>query len=325
MTASPLVSIAIPTYNRAGSYLPQALQSALRQIYPNVEIIVSDNGSTDHTQALVTGICDPRVRYFRHEPGIGQKANYKFCVEQAKGSYLLLLHDDDAIEADFVSSCMQAAGGASDIGIILTGVRLTDGDGQTIGQVTNELLEDGIDAFCLGWLAGKAPIYCCNTLLNVEGLREIGGYDSKHFLYADTSAIFRLAARYGRVDVREAKASFRIHQGEGGFSRKIDHWCEDSLELLNVMCELVPEKSRDQLLKDGVRFFARANYGRATTAGSPRQRLIAILAVMKYFKYRQFPSFNLLIRVIEGTRMYNTLRFIKRRAIPNRIPVFGRN
>src|SRR5215813_12822113 len=126
MGASPLVTIAIPTYNRGGSYLPQALQSALGQTYPNLDIIVSDNCSPDHTADYVRSIADQRLRYFRHEPSIGHKGNYNFCVQQAKGDYLLLLHDDDAIDKDFVSSCIDAAAGTSNVGVIRTGIRRID-------------------------------------------------------------------------------------------------------------------------------------------------------------------------------------------------------
>ena len=54
----PLVTIAIPTFNRAESYLPLALQAALSQSWPSIEILVGDNASTDHTAELIAGIAD---------------------------------------------------------------------------------------------------------------------------------------------------------------------------------------------------------------------------------------------------------------------------
>ena len=60
MHTYPLVTIGIPTYNRADHYLREALTSALSQTYANLEIIVSDNCSTDSTQTLVKGLPDPR-------------------------------------------------------------------------------------------------------------------------------------------------------------------------------------------------------------------------------------------------------------------------
>ena len=315
MNNQPLVTIAIPTYNRADNYFPWALRSALSQTYSNIEIIVSDNCSTDGTQALVTAIKDPRIRYFRHDPGIGQKNNYNFCFGQAKGSYVLLLHDDDVIDDDFVWSCMHAAGRTAGVGIVRTGMRTIDAAGDIIGQVTNDVGGLPLEALFRCWLGGNGtPIYCCNTLFNTRRLREVGGFASRHFCYPDTMAIFRLAAQYGRIDIPEIKASFRFHGDQTGFSRKISEWCEDSLELLYLMCDLAPE-NRKQILKDGARFFANANYNRASSARSPWERAIATMKVMRYFRYRQMPALSFVIHILHGTPLYNALRIIKRCAV----------
>jgi glycosyltransferase involved in cell wall biosynthesis len=314
MNNQPLVTIAIPTYNRADTYFPLALQSALSQTYCNIEIVVSDNCSTDGTQALVTAIKDPRIRYFRHDPGIGQKNNYNFCFEQAKGTYVLLLHDDDVIDDDFVSSCMHAARGTAGVGIIRTGMRTVNANGDIIAQVANEVVGLPLDDFFRCWLGGKTPVYCCNTLFNTSRLREVGGFASKHFCYPDTMAIFRLAAQFGRIDVPAVKASFRSHGNQAGFSLKISEWCEDSLDLLHLMCDLAPQ-SRDQIRKEGTRCFARGNYDRANCAPSPWERAVATMKVMRYFRYRQLPSVNLVIHILSGTRLYNALRIMKRYAV----------
>jgi glycosyltransferase involved in cell wall biosynthesis len=306
----PLVTIAIPTYNRADTYLPLTFRSALQQTYSNIEIVISDNCSTDRTQAMVRGIGDPRIRYFRHDPGIGQRNNYNFCFQEARGSYILLLHDDDMIDADFVSSCVESAA-ADNAGVIRTGVRRIDAEGNLITQLNNDVGGLSVEAFFHGWFSGKTAIYCCNTLFSTEKLRAIGGFQSKHFCYPDTAAIFALVARYPRIDIRDVKASFRIHAGEGGFSRKLTEWCEDSLELLHFMADLAPH-NREEILEEGRKFFSKANYQRATTCASPARRLVAVIKVMRYFRYRQLPSPNLVFQILYGTRLYNALRLIKR-------------
>ncbi len=81
----PMVSIGIPTYNRADGYLRECIDSAIRQTYPNIDIVISDNCSSDGTADLVNGIDDPRIRYFRHEQNIGANNNFNYCLEQARG------------------------------------------------------------------------------------------------------------------------------------------------------------------------------------------------------------------------------------------------
>ena len=104
----PLVSIGIPTYNRADGYLRGCIESALNQTYPNLEIFISDNCSSDNTGTLVKSFNDPRIRYHRHDVNIGGNNNFNYCVKKARGIYFLLLHDDDLIDADFIEVCMKA-------------------------------------------------------------------------------------------------------------------------------------------------------------------------------------------------------------------------
>jgi glycosyltransferase involved in cell wall biosynthesis len=310
--SSPLVTIAIPTYNRADSYLPQALKSALNQTYPNLEIIVSDNCSTDGTMAFVSAIADPRLQYFRHPGNIGSTANLNFCVKQARGKYLLMLHDDDLIDNDFVESCIEAANGTSDAGIVRTGVRVIDSQGNPIDERINLAAGLSTDAFFRKWFSHEAPIHLCHTLFNTQRLKGIGGFKSKHNCYDDSIAVVLLAAKYGRVDVREAKASFRIHQDQKGSATKISEWCEDSLDLLNLMRDLAPE-NKDEVFREGLRFFSRNNYLRVRrSSNSPFHRFIATFQVLKHFKFRQFPSHRHFLAILNGSRLYDVLRHVKR-------------
>ena len=58
---NPLVTIGIPTYNRANANLLAVINAALNQTYENLQVLVGDNASSDHTPELVTSINDPRL------------------------------------------------------------------------------------------------------------------------------------------------------------------------------------------------------------------------------------------------------------------------
>jgi Glycosyl transferase family 2 len=100
--AQPLLSIAIPTYNRA-PFLAQLLAHLLPQIKgrleDKVEVLVVDNHSTDGTVTVmsqVLGPC-PFVKFHRHRTNIGMAANFAFAVAQATGTFCWLVGDDDLI------------------------------------------------------------------------------------------------------------------------------------------------------------------------------------------------------------------------------------
>jgi len=284
----PLVTIGICTYNRADSYLGAALQSAVDQTYPTLEIVVSDNASVDHTEELVRSFEDPRIRYFKQERNLGVNGNFNFALEQARGAYFLLLHDDDLIDPDFCETCMNAAGDNTNYGLLRTGTRIIDADGEVIAERPNDAEGLPPAEFFLAWFADKTAFYLPSTLFNTQRLKELGGFQSKTELFQDVVASVRLATRYGRVDVRDVKASFRKHGSNSGAAQAVERWCEDSLHVLDVMCEEMPE-SEARLRNAGLPYFTRTNYRHTRAIESPIERAKMYWWVYQRCGYRYSP------------------------------------
>ncbi|MET6998759.1 glycosyltransferase family 2 protein [Chitinophaga defluvii] len=93
---NPRVTIMIPTYNQA-SFICRAIESALAQDYLNLEIIVSDDCSSDNTREVVAGyLHDQRLKYYKNEINIGRVANYKHTLTNlASGEWVVNLDGDD--------------------------------------------------------------------------------------------------------------------------------------------------------------------------------------------------------------------------------------
>ena len=88
----PLVSVVIPTYNRAG-FLPDAIGSVLAQSYANIEIIVIDDGSTDNTRSVLQPFED-KIRYLTSNH-VGAAHARNMGMMAAKGKYIAFLDSDD--------------------------------------------------------------------------------------------------------------------------------------------------------------------------------------------------------------------------------------
>lgn len=288
MCASPLVTIGIPTYNRANGYLRVTLESVLAQTYQNIEIVVSDNCSPDNTKAVVKEYSDPRIRYSRQDPAIKPNDNFNYCLNQAKGEYFLLLHDDDMIDDDFVDTCIQAAEYRIDAGIIRTGSRIIDAHGKTVKELCNDTGGLSTADFFLTWLDSQTWIFLSSVLFNTAWLREIGGFNSKHQLFQDVLADFEMAARFGRVDVPDVKASFRKHGSQRTGAALLKLWCEDSVYLLQAMCRLAAEQ-QSQILHKGREHFAKHNYELASSIDSLVDRYSIYLSIYRTFDYAYSP------------------------------------
>ncbi|HEX3081882.1 MAG TPA: glycosyltransferase, partial [Candidatus Saccharimonadia bacterium] len=104
MADLPLVSIVVPTYNRA-RVIKKTLASALSQTYPRIEVIVVDDGSSDDTQAVLQSISDPRVHYFV-KPNGGPSAARNFGVAKATGKWIMYLDSDDELLPECAATMM---------------------------------------------------------------------------------------------------------------------------------------------------------------------------------------------------------------------------
>ncbi len=284
----PLVTIGIPTYNRADGYLREVLECALAQTYPNIEIVVADNGSSDNTGAVVQSYGDPRIRYFRHEPAPKPNDNFNFCLSQASGIYFLLLHDDDLIDRDFIECCMLAAEYQADAGIIRTGTRIIDAHGTALSELRNNTEGLSTSELFLSWLENRTWMFLPSSLFNTARLREIGGFHSRHQLFQDVLAEFEVAARFGRIDVPDVKASFRKHGSQRTGAALPRLWCEDSVYLLQAMCRLAVEQ-QGLILRKGRVHFAKHNYDLASSIQSPLDRYRIYLSIYRTFGYAYSP------------------------------------
>jgi glycosyltransferase involved in cell wall biosynthesis len=97
----PLFTIIIPVKNRA-NYLKHTLRTCTMQNYEKIEIIVSDDGSTDDTRRTVEEaiLLDSRIKYYVHENGIGMRDNFEFALNQVKPGYVIALGGDDGLLPD---------------------------------------------------------------------------------------------------------------------------------------------------------------------------------------------------------------------------------
>ena len=104
----PLVSIGIPVYN-GERYLENALNSILSQTFRDLELIISDNGSSDRTEEICRRYAgaDPRIRYYRSEQNLGAGWNFDRVAELARGKYFKWACHDDLCALEFVQRCIE--------------------------------------------------------------------------------------------------------------------------------------------------------------------------------------------------------------------------
>lgn len=238
---STKVTIAIPTFNRA-RYLKEAIDSALSQTWPHIEVLISDNASTDSTRAYLATLDDPRIRVILQAENIGMMANWNACLAAATGKYFLMLSDDDLIEPTAVAELLGRfeesarygmTGTAEEIGMVYCHARIIDERGEQTalakGAPAWEPAAAAIDAF----FACNRHTFPCTILLRTADAASLGGYDAPAYpLIADAQMWMKVALKRGMVGhIGATLSSYRQHRVSTTKTVRIQAWMDDNVAL----------------------------------------------------------------------------------------------
>lgn len=199
--SNPKVSIMIPSYNR-GDYIGKAIESALSQNYPNLEVIVSDNQSTDFTKEIAKRYqSHANFVFFENESNLGRVGNYHKCLyERATGDWVLNLDADDyLIDEDYISFCIERVKFQRGVVLVVGGQRFLESDGNFIERIPTtqpSLLKNGVDFF-LQWKMLNIPVPHLASFYNRKVAMQIGFYQHD-ILSSDWESLRRLCLQ-GKV------------------------------------------------------------------------------------------------------------------------------
>jgi len=204
---SPRVSIIIPTYNRS-KLLRVAIESALAQTYPNVEIIVVDDGSTDDTAAVVAQYAG-RVTYLK-QANQDVAAARNTGIRAASGEYLTFLDDDDLIMPTKIERQVQVMASQPKVGLVHCRFYYADEDGNYLYKAG--LLPEGE---VLPRLVCSNFVWVGAPLIRRHCFDQVGLFDEEiPSVTADWDMWLRIAqAGYWFACVQELLGAYRIHRG----------------------------------------------------------------------------------------------------------------
>ena len=214
MTPPVRVTVIIPTYNDA-AFLPAAVDSALAQTLPGVEVIVVDDGSTDDTQALVRERWGARVRYLRQEHR-GLAAARNTGIAQARGDLLIFLDADD----ELLPRCAEARAALLDaspaLGWVFSDLFLVDETGD-LGRRASDIYryERGrLHGLLFGELLRRGnfiPVHAITFRTAV--VRAAGGFDEGLPNTEDYDLLVRVARTSSAAYLDQPLGRYRLRAG----------------------------------------------------------------------------------------------------------------
>jgi len=192
MTACPVVSVILPTYNRA-AFLAAAVDSVLTQTFQNFELIVVDDGSTDATPDVVQAYSDQRLVYLRQN-NYGRSAARNKAIGHARGSLIAFLDSDDEYLPGKLEMQVAFMREHPEIGMVYTSAICIDKDGNSIAYSYSASAKGSI----YKQVAFFVPITITlpTVMVRREVLEGTGLFDQEMSRFEDTDLWRRIAKHY---------------------------------------------------------------------------------------------------------------------------------
>lgn len=142
----PRLSVGLPVYN-GENFLEACLPCLLGQTYQDFELLISDNASTDGTEAICRRFAeqDERIRYVRLEENVGAAGNFNKTFELATGEYFKWAAHDDLLEPTYFERCVEVLDENPDVVLCYTKVKIIDDQGEIVRDYDNPLREPDAD------------------------------------------------------------------------------------------------------------------------------------------------------------------------------------
>lgn len=202
-----MVSFVIPNYNHA-RYLGQAIESALAQTYPNIEVVVVDDGSTDDSSAVAAAFGD-RIRYI-YQQNAGLSAARNTGVGAARGEYIALLDADDMVEPAYAERLLAALAQAPNAVGAYCGFRFVDQDNKPQARIEQRTMAPEV---LYGALLNGNYWVPESLLARRACYQAMGEFDTSLRACEDWDVWLRFSRHYMLVGIDEALIRYRVVVG----------------------------------------------------------------------------------------------------------------
>ncbi|MEC4819138.1 MAG: glycosyltransferase [Scytonema sp. PMC 1069.18] len=246
----PKVSVIIPAYN-AMAYLPEAVESVLKQTFTDFEVLIVDDGSSDGTVEWASQIEDSRVRLISQK-NQGSSASRNQGIISSQGEYIALLDADDIWEPTKLEKQVRCLEADSSVGLVDSWTILIKQQGQSTGRVIISYAEED-DVW--KQLVQFKTVCCCDStpLIRRSCFETVGLFNRELPFLEDLDMWIRLASRYRFKVIKEPLVRYRQHPGS-----KSTH-CHETLEAFRTIIEKAFESVPPELLPLRERGYARIN------------------------------------------------------------------
>ncbi|UPQ82359.1 glycosyltransferase [Pseudomonas knackmussii] len=209
MVDCPLVTVIIASYNH-GAYIEESILSVLEQTYPNIELLVVDDGSKDDSVERIQRLQEKYGFDFRAQPNQGLARTLNDCIARAQGSLIAPLGSDDVMLPERIARQVAYIEGKPEVGICAGNIQTIDAQGNLVHKRCRARAFRRLDFDAMFNATEDGPP-APTLLFRREALEAVGGFDPEIRL-EDLQVELKIAHAGFFIDVlSEVLAKYRVH------------------------------------------------------------------------------------------------------------------
>jgi glycosyltransferase involved in cell wall biosynthesis len=246
------------TVYNAEPWLRQAIDSIIGQTYPDWELIIVDDGSTDRSPSIVASYADPRVRVVTVAENMGRTPALRCAFEHARGEYIAILDADDLADPARFAKQVDYLDVNGDVSVVGTWTIRIDEHGDEVGRWAPTVDPHGLQ----DQLGYENPVVHSAAMYRADLAREVGGYPTE-YPYAQDSGLWLRLAQRGRIGMIDEFLSYH-RTVAGGMTRSKESQVmvsRDRLALLGYAAVHLPLSASARRRNREERTIARCRYG----------------------------------------------------------------
>lgn len=251
----PLVTVVVISYNHS-MFIRENLDSIKNQTYGNIQLIVGDDASPDHSATVINqwlqeNSFSAEKNFHTRNTGLATMLNE--CVALAKGKYIKLLAADDYLHPEAIEKCVSRLENLGDeYGMVFTNTYTVDNDSTVIKDIADYDSLGNVDphVFRKELIKGNR-IAALTVLLKTNALRETGSYDTK-FIVDDYFRWLKISEKYLITYIPEKLAYYRMHP------ENISKVKAEKIEMETILLQMMFDK--EGLVKERINGFTQKYY-----------------------------------------------------------------
>jgi glycosyltransferase involved in cell wall biosynthesis len=209
------ISVVLPVYNGL-AYLGEAVASILSQDV-DLELVISDDGSTDGSAQFVAGLNDPRIRVLTNEANLGIFGNLNRAISETQGELIQIFSQDDVMRPGYLASQADVLRRYPSAGMVYGApVGIDENGAVAAGGETEDTTPEFVDGRLYVWIAshfGALPASISSVMIRRATFDTIGLFDPSFRVAGDIEFYNRLSERFGIARNPHALHAVRSHRG----------------------------------------------------------------------------------------------------------------